>query len=124
MTINAQNKFDQTSLNQIERIHKPTLDEFRKKIFSARKPVIITGKITDWKAYSSWSVDYLNNVVGNQEINVNLSQNKIFTFDPQAQFTIISKKMKFTDFTDWIVQEKPTDEYYYLQQSPIKTTFP
>jgi len=122
MNITAKNKFAQTSVNQIERIHKPTLDEF--KIFFERKPVILTGKITDWKAYSLWSVDYLNNLVGDKEISVNISKDKIFTFDPQAQFTIVSKKMKFTDFTDWIVQEKTTDEYYYLQQSTIKITFP
>ena len=124
MNITAQNKFNQTSVNQIERIHKPTLDEFKQKIFSSRKPVIITGKINDWKAYSLWSVDYLNNVVGNKEIHVNFSKNQIFDFDPKVQFTMVSKKMKFTDFTDWIFQEKTTDEYYYLQQSPIKISFP
>ncbi|MBD2603282.1 cupin-like domain-containing protein [Scytonema hofmannii FACHB-248] len=124
MNITAQNKFNQTSVNQIERIHKPTLDEFKQKIFSSRKPVIITGKINDWKAYSLWSVDYLNNVVGNKEINVNFSKKQIFDFDPKAQFSMVSKKMKFTDFTDWIFQEKTTDEYYYLQQSPIKISFP
>ncbi|MEN2383868.1 MAG: cupin-like domain-containing protein [Gloeotrichia echinulata DEX184] len=32
--------------------------------------------------------------------------------------------MKFTDFTNWILQEKKADEYYYLQQSPMKTSFP
>lgn len=124
MAINVQHNFDTKSINQIERIHKPTVYEFRKKIFSSRKPVIITGKLTDWKSYSLWSVDYLNNLVGNKEINVNISPNKIFTFDPQAQFTITSKKMKFTDFTNWIVQKKTTNEYYYLQQSSIKTSFP
>lgn len=95
-----------------------------KKIFSSRKPVIITGTVTDWKSYSLWSIEYLNNLVGNKEINVNISPNKIFTFDPQAQFTITSKKMNFTDFTDWIVQKKTTNEYYYLQQSSIKSSFP
>jgi hypothetical protein len=124
MNISVKNNFDKTSLNQIERIYQPTLDEFKQKIFPSRKPVIITGKITDWKAYSSWSVDYLKNVVGHKEINVNFSKNKIFNFDSEIDFTVPSKKMKFTDFTDWILEEKTTDEYYYLQQSPIKDTFP
>ena len=124
MNITAKNKFDQTSANQIERIDNPTLEEFKHKIFSSRKPAIITGKMNDWKALSLWSVDYLNNIVGDKEIDVNFSKNKIFSFDPEAQFNIVSKKIKFTDFTNWIVQEKTTEEYYYLQQSPITTTFP
>lgn len=120
----VQNKLDRTSVNQIERIYKPSLEEFKKKIFSSRKPVIITGKMTDWKALSSWSIEYLNRVVGHKEIDVNFSNNKVFNFDPENQFTIASKKMKFTDFMDWIVQKKTTDKYYYLQQSSIKTSFP
>jgi lysine-specific demethylase 8 len=124
MNVSGENNFDQTSINQVERIHKVTPEEFKRKIVSSRQPVIITGKIASWKASSLWSVDYLNTVVGNKEINVNVSKNKIFTYDPQADFTFCSRKMKFTDFTDWILQEKKADEYYYLQQSPMKTSFP
>ncbi|MCV3212914.1 cupin-like domain-containing protein, partial [Plectonema radiosum NIES-515] len=68
MNITSKNKFEPTSVNQIERIHKPTPEEFRQKILSSRKPVIITGKMNDWKAFSFWSVDYLNNLVGNKQI--------------------------------------------------------
>ena len=124
MNATAENQPIETAINQIERIHQPTPEEFQHKIFPARKPVVITGKMTDWKALSLWSVDYLNTVIGNKEINVHVSKNKIFNVDPEAGFTIASKKMKFTDFTNWIVQEKKTDEYYYLQQSPVTITFP
>ncbi len=124
MNRTATNKFNLTSVNQIERIHKPTPEQFKQKILSSRKPVIITGKMTNWKAFYFWSIDYLNTVVGNKEINVHVSKNKIFNVAPEAGFTIVSKKMNFTDFTDWIVQEKTNDEYYYLQQSPITIIFP
>lgn len=124
MNITSGNEFEPTSVNQIERIHQPTPEEFKEKIFSSRKPVIITGKMTDWKAFSLWSVDYLNTLVGNKEINVNVSKDQIFMVDLEAGFTRVKKTMKFTDFMDWIIQEKTTDEYYYLVETPMKITFP
>ncbi|MEN2383867.1 MAG: cupin-like domain-containing protein [Gloeotrichia echinulata DEX184] len=83
MNVSGENNFDQTSVNQVERIHKVTPEEFKRKIVSSRQPVIITGKIASWKASSLWSVDYLNTVVGNKEINVHVSKNQIFTYDPE-----------------------------------------
>ena len=124
MNINSKKDFDRTSVNLIERIHKPTTEEFKQKIFHSRKPVIITGKMNDWKASYLWSIDYLNTVVGNKEIIVNVSKNQRFMLDPEAGFTRVVKKIKLTELMDWIVQEKPANEYYYLVQSPIKITFP
>jgi [protein]-arginine 3-hydroxylase / protease len=118
------NTLDITTANPIERIHKPTQEDFQKNILSSRKPVIITGKMSDWKALSSWSFDYLNTVVGEKEVDIHISNNKIFNVDPDAGFTIRSKKMKFSDFMEWIVQKKITEEYYYLQQKPITIFFP
>ncbi|GAX38631.1 cupin-like domain-containing protein [Nodularia sp. NIES-3585] len=123
MNIRLENKFSQTSVN-IERIHKPTREEFKNKTLSYRKPVIITGKIPDWKAFGLWSIDYLNTVIGNKEVDVNVSKNKMFTVDPETEVILPSKKIQFTEFTDWIIQEKKADQYYYLQQSPIQTSFP
>ena len=124
MNIAVENKLAQTSGKKIERINKPTPEEFKRATHSYTQPVIITGKIADWKAFSLWSIDYLNTVVGDKEFNVNVSKNKIFTFDPETEDTFPSTKMQFTDFTDWILQEKKADQYYYLQQHPIETFFP
>ena len=124
MDITWENKFSQTLVGQIERIHKPTLDDFKHIVLSSKHPVIFTGIVAEWKAFSLWSLDYLNTVLGNKEITARASDNKIFTFDPEVGFTYPTKKMKFTDFTDWIVQKKKDDQYYYLQQYPMHTTLP
>jgi len=124
MNNSVKNKFAQPSVNKIERIHKPTPEEFKHITRSYRQPVIVTGKIAEWKAFASWSIDYLNTVVGNKEVNVNVSKNKIFTLDPETEVACPYIKMQFTDFTDWIIQEKKDDQYYYLQQNPIEAFFP
>ncbi|KYC42616.1 hypothetical protein WA1_15555 [Scytonema hofmannii PCC 7110] len=124
MNIHVENQVAQTSVKKIERIHKPTPEEFKQVTRSYTQPIIITEKIAEWKAFDLWSIDYLNSVVGNKEINVNVSKNKIFTFDPETEDTFPSTKMQFTDFTNWILNGRKSDQYYYLQQHPIESSFP
>ncbi len=124
MNMRVENKLAPTSVNKIERIHKPTPEEFKHTTRSYRQPVIITGKIADWKAFVLWSMDYLNNVIGKKEVDVNVSKNKIFTFDTENEVILPQTKIQFTDFTKWILEEKKADEYYYLRQTPMKITFP
>ncbi|WP_353931421.1 cupin-like domain-containing protein [Okeanomitos corallinicola TIOX110] len=125
MTINVEKNPEQLSVNSIARIHKPTKQEFKQATQAYSKPVIITGKIEEWKAFHSWSLDYLNGVVGDKELDINISnKNKIFTFDPDTGDTLSSTKMQFSEFTNWITQENKSDQYYYLQQNPIKLMFP
>ena len=124
MNITVENKFNQTSVGQIERIHKPTPEDFKHIALSYKHPVIFTGIVAEWKAFSLWSLDYLNSALANKEINARVSDNKIFTFDPEVGVNYPTKKMKFTDFTDWIVNKKKHDQYYYIQQYPIHITFP
>ncbi|NET74474.1 MAG: cupin-like domain-containing protein, partial [Sphaerospermopsis sp. SIO1G2] len=47
-----------------------------------------------------------------------------FTFDTETGETLSSKKMKFSEFANWLAQEKDSEQYYYLQQQPIKLVFP
>ncbi|BAY25371.1 JmjC domain-containing protein [Calothrix sp. NIES-2100] len=117
------NKFNQTTVSQIERIHKPTPEDFKSTVLSYKHPVIFTGIVPEWKAFTLWSLDYLNTVLGNKEITVRVSDNQIFTYDAEVG-VYPTKKMKFTDFTDLIVNKKKDNQYYYIQQYPIDTTFP
>ncbi|QDL09655.1 cupin-like domain-containing protein [Brasilonema octagenarum UFV-E1] len=123
MNITVETKFNQTSISHIERIHKPSLENFKHTVLSYKYPVIFTGIVAEWKAFSLWSLDYLNSVLGEKKINARVSDHQIFTYDSEAGI-YPSKKMKFTDFTDWIVNKKKDNQYYYIQQYPIHTTFP
>ncbi|MBP5971598.1 cupin-like domain-containing protein [Brasilonema sp. CT11] len=124
MNITVENNFNQTSIDQIERIHKPTPEDFKRIVLSYKHPVIFTGIVDEWKAYSLWSLDYLNTVLGEKEITARVSENQIFTYTPNAEKKYQTTKMKFTDFTDWIVNKKNDNQYYYLQGYPFHTTFP
>ncbi|TAE58176.1 MAG: cupin-like domain-containing protein [Nostocales cyanobacterium] len=125
MTINVEKSNLTTANYAIKRIHKPTIEEFKQATDSFSQPVIITGKLEEWKAFDSWSIDYLNKVIGDKELDINVSnKNKVFTFDSETGETLSSTKMKFTEFTNWLTQEKNSEQYYYLQQQSIKLVFP
>lgn len=125
MNTNAQNKFDLSKEIALKRIHRPTPEEFKQNFLSSRKPVIITGQMSGWKALSLWTADYLNAAVGDTNVDISVSQNRRFTGDLENGFTLLRKKMKFGDFMNCVLQKnKLTDESYYLQQQPIATIFP
>ena len=114
MNITGQDQFELTELNKIERINNPTPEEFQRSSLSLRKPVIITGAMSGWKALSLWNFDYLSKTVGNTQVNVTVSQNRIFTGDPKKGFAFL--KTTFSDFMSVILeQNKSTNNFYYLR---------
>ena len=113
-----------TSL-KIERIEKPTKEFFEQYIPTARRPFIITGIAKNWKAYSSWTLDYLSNIFGDNEVKVSVSKTKVFGGTLKDGFTKMQKSMKFSEFADlFSLNNKSTDKYYYLQQNSIPNLFP
>lgn len=114
-----------TKISAIERIDRPSPEEFKQNFLGYKKPVIITGQMKDWKATSLWQADYLNTVLGDLEVDINVSENGIFIGDREKGFAPLQKKMKFSDFMNKVLQpNKPNDKYYYLQQQPISIAFP
>ncbi|NET73243.1 MAG: cupin-like domain-containing protein, partial [Sphaerospermopsis sp. SIO1G2] len=101
MNINLDKNTVETSVNTIKRIQNPTLEEFQAATNSFSQPVIITGKMAEWKAFKHWSIDYLSDAIGDKELDINISnKNKVFTFDTETGETLSSKKMKFSQFAN------------------------
>ncbi|MFB6453973.1 cupin-like domain-containing protein [Chitinophaga sp. Hz27] len=53
----------------IDRIHRPTQEEFRKKYLDLGKPVLITGVNEELEQFK-WNFDYLSGNLGEKKINV------------------------------------------------------
>ncbi|NES98967.1 MAG: cupin-like domain-containing protein [Sphaerospermopsis sp. SIO1G2] len=124
MTISLEEPVLQSSGNTVSRIHKPTLAELQQATNGFNKPVIITGKLEEWKAFQSWSAEYLNQVLNNKEVKISISNNKIFTFTAENDYILPSTEMKFNDFTNWIMNGDRSEISYYLYQTPIDQSFP
>lgn len=117
-------KDDLTAVSQIERIYQPTREVFQRNFLSPRRPVIITGAMNGWNALSLWTADYLNAVVGNTQVDISISQNRIFSGNLENGFTNLRQQMKFIEFIKLLQKDKLTDNYYYLQQQSISTDLP
>lgn len=67
-------------LKPIERIEKPTVEEFQHKFVMEDKPVIISGVANQWTACSLWNPDTLKSMFGNVRVPVRQSDNEIDVF--------------------------------------------
>lgn len=117
-------KIHLTEVSGIKRIEQPTPEEFQRNFVSTRRPVIITGAISGWKALSLWTVDYLNTIVGNTQVDISVSQNRIFSGDIKNGFANLKQKMKFSNFLKLLLlKNNLAEKYYYLQQQSIPAVF-
>jgi Cupin-like domain len=109
--------------SSVRYVHNPTREELRRESEGYKKPVIITGMISEWPAFERWSIEYLNEKVGHKEVEVSVSTNEIFGFDTETH-AFQKKMMRFSEFTNWIMQNDRRGVRYYLHTCPIETDFP
>ncbi|KAG2455877.1 KDM8 demethylase, partial [Polypterus senegalus] len=61
---------------EVLKIHKPSMEHFRKQILIPEQPIIIEGIIEHWPAFKEhqWSIKYLREVAGCRTVPVELGQ--------------------------------------------------
>ncbi|MEH2055777.1 MAG: cupin-like domain-containing protein [Nostoc sp.] len=117
-------KHDLIAVSHIERVEQPTKEEFQRNFLSRRRPVIITGAINDWNALSLWTANYLTTLFSDKQVDISVSQSRIFTGNLENGFANLRQKMQFSDFINILVSKNKFEKYYYLQQQSIPTEFP
>ena len=55
---------------QIERVAAPTRAEFERNFVHKRRPVILTGVVDQWKAFSTWNLDHFRSIAGEKKLMV------------------------------------------------------
>ena len=119
--------FTETKTEQVERIERLDRDTFYKNYVLPNKPVVISQAISEWKAISSWSVDYFKSIAGETNIRVEVSPSRIFPpvhaqSYRQAGYHI--EGMTFGQYIDKITSENSLTEGYYFAQQPVDVLFP
>ena len=113
--------------DQVERIERPDRDTFYKNYVSLNKPVIISETINEWKALSSWTVDYFKSIAGDTDIRVEVSPNRVFPpvhAQSYKQSGYHLENMTFGQYIDKITSESSVKEEYYFAQQPVDVLFP
>lgn len=110
---------------KIERIKKPSREFFDRYIATSRNPVIITGAIDNWQAYSLWTDDYLNAAVGKNIVPASISPTARFMGEPESGNAKLTKEMEFSEFMNLLKLNRNSQKaYYYLAQVSIPQFLP
>lgn len=116
-------------IDTIERIYRPTKEEFESNFFSPQRPCVITGAMDRWKALSLWTVDYLPSTIGNKYVPCRVSSSSYFDNYQQRE------RIKLSVFFNWLMSEtssqffnwsglKPDAKKYFVGSLNIQTLFP
>src|SRR5690242_14366793 len=66
---------------QIERRIGLSTEEFFENYYTAHRPVILVGEMTDWPALSRWTPAYLRSVVGSRTVQYQGGRNRTDRFE-------------------------------------------
>ncbi|WP_274474200.1 cupin-like domain-containing protein [Mangrovimonas aestuarii] len=55
-------------LQEIPRVKSISKQDFINNYYKSQKPVVIEDAITDWPAYSKWSLDYIKSIAGDKTV--------------------------------------------------------
>lgn len=80
----------------------PTLDRetFLREHYARGRPVVMKGAFDDWPALKKWNLDYLNQVCGGREIQVQTGRDNNAQYETQAQQH--RTLMPMSDFLAWL----------------------
>lgn len=96
-----------TTIHVVNAISK---EEFNEKYFYPQKPVVIKGLADQQPAGKKWTIDYIRRVCGDVLVDIFDNSNK----NSESAFTTPDLKMKFADYVDAIVKDKPTTLRMFL----------
>lgn len=97
------------NLTEIGRVKKITKEAFIKQYFKKQKPVVIEQFITDWPAYSKWSLDYMKEIAG--DVTVPLYDDR--PVDYKDGFNEPHASMKMKEYVD-LLKREPTKYRIFL----------
>lgn len=103
------------SIDTVERIYRPTREDFNKNFFFPQKPCVITGAMDKWKALSLWSTDYLKSALGSKRVLCHVSSSNYFEDFLNIEnidFSVFFDWLMSPDFSNLFVSDKFAKKYF------------
>jgi hypothetical protein len=88
----------------IERVERPSVEEFHRLYGVPGKPVVITGAMSGWKAMSQWSHEWFKDEFGSETVRLSVN----------PRHTDRMMTMRLADYVDRILSG--TDDKLYMDQ--------
>ena len=109
MSLHSVNE-DLACVGMLERVHRPSPEEFHARYVVPRLPVIVTGVMDGWPAMQRWTADHLDQVLGERRIKVQELDADNVTRYEVARY----EEVRFGDFIAAIRETPPTRRYYLV----------
>ena len=106
----------------IERLNRPTRQEFEERFLRPQKPVVITGAMDHWPALKHWSNDYLRERAGTRAVRVSTAHRGVH-FKGANQILDYSS-MSLAEYIELISSRQIADGRLYATVIPIQKTLP
>ena len=111
-------KPDTTPPSEIERVEAPTREEFEENYVKRRRPVILTGVATGWKALTEWTPEYLKSVAGDSVVTAHYDPNGDFQqWYDMADGVREDRQIGFARLIDLLIAEPPDLRYYMTEHA-------
>ncbi|MBO9518738.1 MAG: cupin-like domain-containing protein [Porphyrobacter sp.] len=104
----------------IERKRGLSSDEFLVQHYAANHPVILDGELADWPALGKWTPDYLKQLIGPREIEVQANRNP----DPNFERNMVDhcQRMPFDQFIDGVTRPENGNDLYLTAYNSAANT--
>jgi hypothetical protein len=105
----------------IQRIERPTREEFQRDWVDRNRPVILTGVASEWPAFS-WTPEYLRSVAGDSDVTVHYQEEANFHYWYQHLGERQDREMKFSQLLELLTGEPPERRYYMTEHELEKVS--
>ncbi len=96
-------------LTPIDVVDDISRDDFHRHYLAPRRPLVIKNLSHRWPAYGKWSLDYMQQTIGDIEVPLYDSRKA----DPAAPINAASSHMRFDRYID-LIRSQPTDLRIFL----------
>ena len=99
-----------TTVAPIDRIERPSYEEFRDRFLEPRVPVLIAGALDDWPAMRRWSFEHVGRAIGDRRIHPVIARNGRWSVDLRE-----GMRTEETDFSTYRAEMERGETRHYLR---------
>ncbi len=99
-----------TIVARIERIERPSYEEFRDRHLGPRVPVLMTGALGDWPAMQRWSFEHVGRAIGDRRIHPVIARDGRWAVDLRE-----GMRTEEMDFSTYRAEMEDGDVRHYLR---------
>lgn len=105
-----------TIVAHIERLERPSYEEFRDRHLRPRVPVLITGALDHWPAMRRWNLEHVGRAIGDRRIHPVIARNGRWAVDLREGMR--TEEMDFAAYRAEMASDEETRHYLRLPLEP------